>query len=455
MKIVGSRVIESELQMIEKKKEALSIQASNLFINRLRQLGYQNIRILKVDNNKLSNYAPFNGILKIESELFDKKLKKKISFELNVKNDQTILPKDNDVIETIRNTREEGIDFNVEDKFFDVDLSRFEVEDVEGDSYAIKHSDLGTIGYVFKNEYKKENLPKIETRFKKLALECVKQSNLEPKFTGEFQLPEPIKKESIVQTVSVEEEEEKEVDKEDDKEEEYKLLSKNENVIQKLKEKEQKKLEEEKAFLVNSIESKIINKLSKEIPGIKFTKPSYAELKKEGGKWSGKLVCFAELIFDNDIKNVEIDVIVKNSEPTFSVEAIEKKAEIAIGKKAEFYEKFKKEAMQENLNVEKNYIEQEQELNNIIEGKKSTIKKKADSITSIPIPGLPTTVTIPKTYLPESTKVGDILSLSGQRFRVVDDSANKLSTHGTGLFWTLELITGVVDVPEKAKKIDL
>ena len=51
---------------------------------------------------------------------------------------------------------------------------------------------------------------------------------------------------------------------------------------------------------------------------------------------------------------------------------------------------------------------------------------------------------INKAQFPESLKVGDIINVDGMQYRIVDGNEGKLSSAGTGVYWTLQQVTDEV-----------
>lgn len=543
---------------VDSKHEVFANQGCHELANRFKQMGYVDVKF-DVVSPTLTMKEPFEGTVTYKVAFTDREGEKTLTLDVPVAAGKFSFIEQRELAAKIQEVAGRHAKENT-GSFFDVDLTKFSFHDESGDSYRIDHHDLGTLGYVLKNEIHADNLPRIEAKVKRLALESVRQNGHDPKFFNDFALPEitkPVVKQEMMKKSDAEwlnessetcevkmdgfkicETETPDVyfvehstvgklgtigkamyDAADEKfvealkqftssvihnatKYEAKFVGEfvkpeitkmaiaapvddslplnvldmtwlndepvveetpvanpelghalMHDVVRQQEEAEAQRIKEEEVMVMNTAEQQVWQLLRHaKFEDIKMHsgKTSFQGTKTHEG-WQGEVTCSATIFANGDYRDVTVSGSVSDSSFIWSEspEDLVERLESGNGHKANLTEKLHKEAALQNTGVDEYYEEQERMMVGV--EKKASLEKEAESAVSINTPGIPAVVFFPKMYLPDSAKAGDIINVSGYRFRLVSDEVNKLSAQGTGSYWTAEALTGISPDSDKAK----
>jgi hypothetical protein len=149
-------------------------------------------------------------------------------------------------------------------------------------------------------------------------------------------------------------------------------------------------------------------------------------------KFNGTVYVTATLGHDNDFKTVTFSIALKES-----VLSLDKASMIAAIKntKGEIAKAEKQEAVEARSMV----------ASIVTKPQVSTAPiTKVASPSTVDHGGYACVLKINKAQFPESLKVGDIINVDGMQYRIVDGNEGKLSSAGTGVYWTLQKVTDEV-----------
>jgi hypothetical protein len=182
-------------------------------------------------------------------------------------------------------------------------------------------------------------------------------------------------------------------------------------------------------LLISEIGTNLINLLKKsalKIDNVSILNTASALDKTENSNYSGNIEFTTRVIHGG--YNKKLNLIVECKESKYTLPDIS-----AVGAKLDATD------CEENITLLD--IQKQDE-----EGKKALAEMnvgltKTASSSPFPSTGLSEILHVDKTWLPDSLKVDDVVNIDGVKYKIANDSHNKLSTDSDGSFWTLRLIS--------------